>query len=291
MASARHDLRDAVRAGVIHYWHPVGTCALGSVTDADGHVLGVEGLVDADASVMPVTPRATTNLPTTVVANGSPTTRPLTRHAAILGGRAARRAARDDMERVIFQTSMSLDGFMTASEQTAEEPLGAGGEQLHDWAFDDPENEAYLARVLDHGGAVISGRVTYEHSLPWWGADGPSGAARIPVFVVTNRPPTAPPEGGVYTFVTEGIDVALDLAGEVAGEEDVVIVGGASIGRAYIAAGLVDELQIHLVPVLFGSGTRMFEDMGIGHLQLEPIEVVATSRATHLHYRLPRAEG
>ena len=67
-APARHDLRDAVRAGVIHYWHPVGTCAMGSVTDADGHVLGVEGLVVADASLMPVTPRATTNIPTVVVA-------------------------------------------------------------------------------------------------------------------------------------------------------------------------------------------------------------------------------
>jgi dihydrofolate reductase len=193
------------------------------------------------------------------------------------------------MGRVIFQTSMSLDGFMTAADQTAEEPLGRGGEQLHAWGFSaDPRDRAYLERTPDHGGAVIAGRVTYEHSLPWWGADGPSGPARVPVFVVTHDAPAGSPDRGVYTFVTEGIESALRQAQEAAGERHVMIVGGASLGRAYIAAGLVDEIQIHIVPVLFGSGTRMFEDLRHGHMQLEPIEVVATPSATHIRYRVVR---
>ncbi len=191
------------------------------------------------------------------------------------------------MGRVIFQTSMSLDGFMTASEQTAEEPLGKGGLQLHEWGFsEDPRDQAYLEHAPDHGGAVISGRVTYDHSLPWWGADGPSGAARVPVFVVTQEAPAESPDDGVYTFVTDGIDSALQHAQEAAGDRHVMIVGGASLGRAYLAAGLVDEIQMHIVPVLFGTGTRMFEDMRHGHVQLEPIEVVDTPHATHIRYRI-----
>jgi len=192
--------------------------------------------------------------------------------------------------RLIFQTSMSLDGFMTASEQTAEEPLGTGGEQLHEWAFSsDPLDREYAERTLSHGGAAIAGRVTYEHSLPWWGADGPSGSERIPVFVVTHQAPVESPAESVYTFVTDGIESALRQAQETAGDQNVVIIGGATLGRAFIAAGLVDEIVMHIVPVLFGSGTRMFEDMDVGHLQLEPIEVVGRPLATHIRYRFVRA--
>ncbi len=193
------------------------------------------------------------------------------------------------MARLVFQTSMTLDGFMTGANQTAAEPLGTDGEHLHDWGFSsDPEDRAYAESVLSNGGAVIAGRVTYDHSLPFWGADGPSGATRLPVFVVTHEAPAESPENGVYTFVTGGIESALQQARSAAGDEDVVIVGGAKIGRAYIAAGLVDELQIHVVPVLFGSGTRMFEDMDIDHRWLEPIRVVDRPLATHIHYRVVR---
>ena len=191
------------------------------------------------------------------------------------------------MGRVIFQTSMSLDGFMTASEQTAEEPLGKDGERLHEWGFSsDPQDREYAERVMGHGGAVIVGRVTYDHSLPWWGADGPSGAARVPVFIVTHDVPAESPAGSVYHFATDGIESALRQAQDAADGEDVVIVGGAIMGREYIAAGLVDDIQMHIVPVLFGSGTRMFEDMGVGHVWLEPVEVVDRPLATHVRYRV-----
>ncbi len=192
------------------------------------------------------------------------------------------------MSKVVFDISMSLDGFITASNQTAEEPLGEGGERLHDWALG---GEDELSRkVLEEGiageGAVIAGRETYDASVPWWGADGPTGSARRPVFVVTHEAPAESPEGGVYTFVTDGIESALEQAKAAAGAKTVGVMGGASVGQQYIAAGLVDEIQIHLVPVLFGDGTRMFEQIGEEHIQLEPTEVIKTAAAIHMHFRI-----
>jgi dihydrofolate reductase len=93
------------------------------------------------------------------------------------------------------------------------------------------------------------------------------------------------PEGGVYTFV-DGIEAALALAKEAAGDKDVSVMGGADIGRQYIRAGLVDEIWIHLVSVLFGSGTQMFEKMGVEHIRLETVEVIEATLATHLHFRV-----
>jgi dihydrofolate reductase len=107
------------------------------------------------------------------------------------------------------------------------------------------------------------------------------------VFVVTHDAPAESPEGGgVYTFVTDGFESALEQAKAAAGEKIVTVMGGASIRQQYIAAGLVDEISVHLVPVLFGSGTRMFEHLGGEHIQLEPIEVIGTRSATHLRFRI-----
>ncbi len=193
---------------------------------------------------------------------------------------------------MIFDTSVSLDGFMTAANQTAEEPMGDGGLRLMEWAMGaDERSSELLEGWVSNLGASIAGRTTYETSLPWWGADGPSGSARRPLFVVTHEAPAESPEGGVYTFVIDGIESALEQAQTAAGDKDVTVMGGASIGRQYIAAGLVDEIQIHLVPVLFGSGTRMFEELGEGHLQLEPTEVVETPAAVHLRYRIAGRDG
>ena len=120
---------------------------------------------------------------------------------------------------VIFDISMSLDGYVTAAHQTAAEPMGEGGEALHEWAFgDDPANRELLASTMAGLGAVIAGRRTYDHSLPWWGADGPTGAARRPVVVVTHQAPAQSPDGGVYEFVTAGIHTALERAKALAGD-------------------------------------------------------------------------
>jgi dihydrofolate reductase len=191
------------------------------------------------------------------------------------------------MGKTVFDISMSLDGFITASGQTAEAPMGDGGEHLHDWAFGaDETNRRFLERAGEALGAVICGRRTYDHSLPWWGADGPTGLARRPVFVVTHEAPTENAAGGVYRFVTDGIEKALERARAAAGDKDVTIMGGADLGRQYLAAGLADEISIHLVPVLFGTGTRMFESLHNGHIRLEPMDVLATPTATHLGYRI-----
>ena len=106
------------------------------------------------------------------------------------------------------------------------------------------------------------------------------------MFVLTHQTPEQVPEGGVYHFVTGGIQAALAQARATAGDKDVTVMGGADTGQQYLRAGLVDELSIHLVPVLFGSGTRMFEHLGGQHLQLEPAGTVQTPAATHLRYRI-----
>ena len=100
--------------------------------------------------------------------------------------------------------------------------------------------------------------------------------------------PAGTPEGGVYTFVTGGIETALEQARAAAGEKGVTVMGGAETGQQFLRAGLVDELCIHLVPVLFGSGTRMVDNLGDQHLQLEPAETIQTAAATHLRYRVAK---
>ena len=191
------------------------------------------------------------------------------------------------MSTVVFDISMSLDGFVTASGRRPEEPMGDGGLKLVEWAFgEDERNREFFERSISELGAVIAGRETYDTSLPWWGADGPTGGARRPVFVVTHEAPAESPEGGVYTFVTDGIESALERAKAAADGKTVTVMGGASIGQQYIRAGLVDELSIHLVPVLFGGGTRMFEHLGSEHIQLETVEVIETPAATHMRFRI-----
>ena len=191
------------------------------------------------------------------------------------------------MTKVIFDISMSLDGFVTASGLRPDEPMGEGGQLLHEWALS--ESDARSREVLNDErnatGAMISGRRTYDTSLPWWGADGPSGTARLPLFVVSHDPPAETPAGGVYTFV-EDIHRALEGAKAAADDKNVSVMGGANIGQQFIRAGLVDEILIHLVPVLFGSGTRMFDHIGDEHIHLQTTQVIEAPAATHLRFRI-----
>jgi dihydrofolate reductase len=120
------------------------------------------------------------------------------------------------------------------------------------------------------------------------GADGPTGEARVPVFVLSHGEPEDTPADGIYTFVAGGIEDALKQAKAAAGDKDVTVMGGADTGHQYLRAGLVDELSIHLIPVLFGGGTRMFEHVGDGHVQLEHLGAVQTAAATHLRFRVAR---
>ncbi|RBM04700.1 dihydrofolate reductase family protein [Streptomyces sp. PT12] len=191
------------------------------------------------------------------------------------------------MSNVAIDISMSLDGFVTASGVRPDEPLGDGGERLHTWAFGaDSRDRDVLERGSAGTGAVVAGRRTFDYSLPWWGADGPSGAARVPVFVVSHSVPERLPDGGVYTFVTDGIEAAVERARGAAGGGDVSVMGGADIVRQVLAGGLADEVSIHLVPVVFGGGTRLFGPLDGGHVHLEPVESVTTPAATHVRYRI-----
>jgi dihydrofolate reductase len=166
--------------------------------------------------------------------------------------------------------------------------MGAGGQRLHDWAFgDDERDREVLSTGLAGTGAVITGRRNYTDALPWWGADGPTGPARLPIVVLCHEiPADPPPPGGVYTFVTGGVEQALKQAREAAGDKDVTVMGGAETGRQFLAAGLVDEISIHLVPVVLGGGTPMFT--GGLPVELENIGSLQTAAATHLRFRVRR---
>ena len=190
------------------------------------------------------------------------------------------------MGKVIYDISMSLDGFITAANVRPEAGLGDDGERLHDWAFNsaDPRNRELLAKGASLG-AIISGRHNYDLAVPYWNADGPTGDARVPTIVVSHSVPQDIPHGGVYSFA-DGIEAALEKAQEAAGDKEVAIMGGANIAAQFVKLGLVDEISIHLVPVLFGSGIRLFEHLGSEHLQLETMEVTQTKEAIHLRFRV-----
>jgi dihydrofolate reductase len=193
------------------------------------------------------------------------------------------------MSKTIFNMSTSLDGFVRATGNTLAEPLGVGGERLHEWFFgNDPANQQFVARMLGSIGAVVSGRTTYDTSA--WGADGPTGARRLPVFVVTHKAPAASPENGVYTFVTGGVVEAVRAAQAAAKGKDVSIMGGPSVGSQAIAAGVVDEIVVSIVPVLFGGGLSMFASLP-RHVELERISVIDTSDVIHVTYRVVNKGG
>ena len=193
------------------------------------------------------------------------------------------------MGKVIYDISMSLDGFIAGANARPEAGwagLGDGGERLHDWGFNsaDPRNREIGEALLATTGAVIVGRTTFDLSILNWGADGPTGTTRAATVVISHSVPQDLPDGGVYTFV-ESVESALGTAKKAAGEKDVVIQGG-NIAQQFIALGLVDEIAVHLVPVLFGSGSRLIDDLGGRHVQLETTEVIETKEAIHLRFRV-----
>ena len=202
---------------------------------------------------------------------------------------------------------MSLDGFIAGPDQSVENPLGIGGEGLHDWvvplvAWRAPHGRAggevnESSKVVEEEqagiGATIMGRNMFGgHPGPWnpndpwngwWGDDPPF---HHPVFVLTHyaREPLELKGGTRFTFVTEGIESALEQARKAAGGQDVALAGGASVGQQYLRGGLVDEMEIHLVPVLLGSGERLFEGTGTDLHGLGLVRTVAAPGVTHLKF-------
>jgi dihydrofolate reductase len=191
------------------------------------------------------------------------------------------------MGKVISGISMSVDGFVTGPNVTREQQLGDGGEVLHQWLHrPDPRDTELMAEMGKDVGSILMGRRSYDlaEGDGGWGDGGPAGP--MPCFVLTHNPPA--PETvrapSVFTFVTGGIHSAVEQAKAEAGDK-VVGVHGASAAQQCLAAGLMDEIQIHLAPVLLGSGTRLFEHLG-GQFQLEPAMIIDTPNATHLRFRV-----
>jgi dihydrofolate reductase len=133
-------------------------------------------------------------------------------------------------------------------------------------------------------GANIFGRTGYDHSILNWGADGPSGAARIPTVIVSHSVPRDVPDGGVYSFV-DSVEAALETAKKLAGNKDILTMG-ANVAGQFLKRGLIDEISIHLVPVLFGSGRRLFEGLEGEHISLEIIDSIQTAEAIHMRFRV-----
>jgi dihydrofolate reductase len=210
---------------------------------------------------------------------------------------------------LIFDITTSLDGFIAGPNPSLEDPLGQGGMQLHDWATsarawrerhgleggEENADSDVVAEGLARQGALIMGRRMFSGgSGPWeddpnrdgwWGDDPPFGN---PVFVLTQhaREPVAKENGTTYNFVTDGIEAALEQAREAAGDKDVLVAGGAEPIQQYVAAGLVDAFQVHVAPILLGSGTHLFGELGGERPKVELTRVLDAPRAAHLRYRV-----
>lgn len=197
------------------------------------------------------------------------------------------------MGKVICGVTMSIDGFIAGPNMTEDKPFGdISPRLLQAWQFDEPEKHqderAYLRSVA---GANIMGRNMFGPSGPgydktwkgWWGEEPPYHA---PVFVLTHRPrQSIEMKGGtVFHFVTEGIEVALAEAKQAAGNKPVLIAGGANTVNQYLAAGLIDELWLHIAPVTVSKGPRLFE--GVKNLRLEPVDCRTTKLVTHIRYKV-----
>lgn len=186
------------------------------------------------------------------------------------------------MTKVSFDISISLDGFITADGSTPENPLGNGGAQLHEWYFQsDQATREKIPGSQKNVGAIICGKVTYDTSA--WSENGPHD--RTPVFVVTNEAPEEAPKHSVYHFVPD-IESAVREAKQTAKDRDVRIMGGAYTGREAIRTGLVNEVVLHIVPVLFGKGKPLFGNWDDTQHSLKVLEVMNTPLATHIRYEV-----
>jgi dihydrofolate reductase len=191
------------------------------------------------------------------------------------------------MQKVICEISMSLDGFITDPIASVGTPLeGHDPGRLHDWMFDakTDTDAAIRDELYASTGVVLMGKRMFEVGFEPWGDPPPFG---MPVFIVTHEEREAlPMQGGTtYNFVTGGIETALERA-LAAGDKNVGIWGGADIIRQYLKAGLLDELQIHLVPVLLGGGIPLFENLDPEGIQLKRGDSIETPGATHLRFEV-----
>jgi dihydrofolate reductase len=213
------------------------------------------------------------------------------------------------MSKLRCHISISLDGFVAGPNQSDENPLGEGGERLHDWvvplaAWREPhgkeggevnESTRVMEETAENIGASVMGRNMFgppgggdwgdEEWKGWWGDEPPY---HNDVFILTHHPrdPVEMDGGTTFHFVTDGIEKALERAREAAGGEDVKLWGGAEVIQQYLAGGLLDELELHVVPVLLAGGARLFDNLADAEVRLEQVRAVEAPGVTHLKYRL-----
>lgn len=213
------------------------------------------------------------------------------------------------MGKVICHQTISLDGFSAGPNQSLENPLGEGAMRLHDWMFQTAAFHKMLGQdggstgedsmiveelsANPNVGAYIMGRNMFAAGRGdwdlewkgWWGANPPY---HHPTFVLTHYPrPPLPMEGGTtFYFITDGVEAAMAQAREAAGDKDVQIAGGASTIQQFLRAGYMDELNLHLTPVILGRGERLLDN--VGDLRLAPLKVVNSPSVTHITYRIDR---
>ena len=213
------------------------------------------------------------------------------------------------MSKLRFSIAISLDGYVAGREQSEENPLGIGGDKLHEWVtplkvfkemhgrgFEGGEvnasDDVVRERVAGVGASIMGRRMFGPVAGPWgedpwrgwWGDEPPF---HHEVFVVTHhaRPPLEKQGGTTFTFVTDGIESALAAARAAADGADIVLSGGANVAQQYLAGGLVDEVQLHVVPVLLGAGERLFDNLGESVPDFEQAGAVEAPGVTHVKYR------
>lgn len=215
------------------------------------------------------------------------------------------------MSKLRCHISISLDGFVAGPNQSQENPLGEGGERLHEWVMalaawrgahgaqggEVNESTPIVEESRENIGAGVMGRNMFGPAgggawgdgrwTGWWGDNPPY---HYPVFVLTHHPrePLEMEGGTTFHFVTDGIESALEQAKKAAGGRDVMLWGGGDVARQYLAAGLLDELELHVVPILLGGGSRLLDDLGAADVRLEQVRAVAGNGVTHLKYRILR---
>jgi dihydrofolate reductase len=193
------------------------------------------------------------------------------------------------MSKVMLDISMSLDGFITGPNEGVGNPLGDDDGSLHEWMFAGgaAADHEVLDELYETSGAILMGRRMFDVGVEPWGDPPPFG---MPVFVLTHEPrDPMPMQGGTtYTFVSTGVDDALEQAKAAAGDKNVAIFGGAGVFQGYLRAGLVDEIQIHLIPVLLHRGVRLFDQLDGELIKLEKTRAIETPAATHLRLTVPR---
>jgi dihydrofolate reductase len=193
------------------------------------------------------------------------------------------------MGNVVLYMSTSLDGFIAGPNVDVDRPMGEGGERLHEWlstgSTADPRDAEVASEMFatETTGAVVMGRRTFDVGEGPWGDDGTFG---MPCFVLTHTPAETLVKGATtFTFVTDGIDSALAQAKAAAGDKHINLMG-ANTAQQFLSAGLLDEIQINLIPTLLGDGVRLFDHLAKSQIELERTRVIESSGVTHLRFRV-----